>query len=190
MCTTCMQQEFCSAWLAAVCLLWFQCFYLKSQVIGMQMNCVPCVLNLCFLIIYFDLILCYSVRGVIGSSFILSANFGMLFAFIIGNYFNFYMFPKVVIAIIIVYTVALLFIPESPAFLMKQNKVAVSKVCNAASSPMSGSQELHVLCERISVVLWIDRVLHVCLSLAFTSSSELRAHAIAAYFLILIRDIL
>lgn len=67
-----------------------------------------------------------SIRGVLGSTFILSANFGILFAFIIGNYFNFYMFPKVVIAIIIVYTVAFFFIPESPAFLMKQKKISVS----------------------------------------------------------------
>lgn len=66
------------------------------------------------------------VRGFLGSTFILSANFGILLAFVIGNYCDFYMSPKVAIVLMIVYIVLFYFFPESPTYLVKQGNLTVS----------------------------------------------------------------
>lgn len=67
------------------------------------------------------------VRGLLGSSFTFSCNFGILLAFTFGNFFDFYTVPILVIALSAIFGVALLFFPESPSFLMKQNKISVCR---------------------------------------------------------------
>ncbi|XP_031622894.1 facilitated trehalose transporter Tret1-like isoform X2 [Contarinia nasturtii] len=64
------------------------------------------------------------VRGLLGSTLVLSCNIGILLAFVFGNYFDFYMTPKFVIASTILCAVLLCFFPESPSFLMKQNRIS------------------------------------------------------------------
>lgn len=68
------------------------------------------------------------VRGVLGSTALLSYSIGMLLVFILGAYCDYHIIPKVVIGITIVCVVLFYFCPESPTFLMKQGKVSVSKV--------------------------------------------------------------
>lgn len=66
------------------------------------------------------------VRGRLVSTLILSETTGILLAYIIGNYFDFYAIPKFAIALTTIFVVSLYFLPETSLFLMKQNKVKVS----------------------------------------------------------------
>lgn len=65
------------------------------------------------------------VRGVLGSTVVLSCNIGMLIAFTLGNFCDFYTTPIVVIGLTILFAVGILFFPETPSFLMKENQIAV-----------------------------------------------------------------
>lgn len=65
------------------------------------------------------------VRGTLCSSLVLTENIGILMAFILGNYCDFYMIPKFIIALTILFGVLLLFFAESPIFLVKQNRIDV-----------------------------------------------------------------
>lgn len=65
-----------------------------------------------------------SVRGVIGSTIVLSCNGGILLAYVFGHFFNFYVTPAVVIGISVAFAGSLFFFPESPSVLMKQNKLS------------------------------------------------------------------
>ncbi|XP_055298714.1 facilitated trehalose transporter Tret1-like [Sitodiplosis mosellana] len=64
------------------------------------------------------------VRGFLGSTLVLTCNFGILLAFVFGNYFDFYMTPKFVIMLTIVCGILLYFFPETPSFLIKQNRLS------------------------------------------------------------------
>lgn len=66
-----------------------------------------------------------SVRGVLGSTLVLSCNMGILLSFIFGHFFQFYVTPIIAIAFTVVFVVSLFFFPESPLVLMKQNKLSV-----------------------------------------------------------------
>lgn len=68
----------------------------------------------------------YSIRGVLGSTVLLTFNIGMLLAFILGNYCNFFVIPKVGAVLAGLCGILLPFFPESPIFLIRQNKIAVS----------------------------------------------------------------
>lgn len=78
----------------------------------------------------FYLSIIFSVRGVLGSTFTLTCNFGILLSFIFGSFFDFYTTPKFVILLTIVCGILLFFLPESPLFLVKQNKLSVSYMSN------------------------------------------------------------
>lgn len=67
-----------------------------------------------------------SVRGSIVSSLVLLENFGILIAFILGHFCDFHTTPMIVIVLIAVCTILLYFFPETPTFLVKQNKISVS----------------------------------------------------------------
>lgn len=69
---------------------------------------------------------CSSVRGALGSTLILAENFGILLAFILGNFCDYYTTPIVVIGITILCAGFLFFLHESPRFLVKRNKIFVS----------------------------------------------------------------
>lgn len=59
------------------------------------------------------------VRGTLGSLLILSCNAGMLFAFIIADYFSYFAQLKIQLAVSILYLVVFTLFPESPEYFMK-----------------------------------------------------------------------
>lgn len=68
---------------------------------------------------------CYRVRGAVGSTNMLIFNFGVFLAFLLGNFFDYFMTPKVMIALLFTFVSAFMFFPESPIVLVKQNKIKV-----------------------------------------------------------------
>lgn len=66
-----------------------------------------------------------SVRGTLVSTLILMETFGILLAYIIGNFCDFYTIPKFAIALTTIFATALYFLPESSLFLLKQQKINV-----------------------------------------------------------------
>lgn len=73
------------------------------------------------------LIFDFSIRGTFLSALYTIENFGVLLAYIIGNYFKFYAMPLFSIILIAIFAFLLLFIPESPTFLVKQKQFDVSE---------------------------------------------------------------
>lgn len=72
-----------------------------------------------------------SVRGTITSTLVLTENSGILLSFILGHFCSFHTTPVAVIALIALFAVLIyFFFPETPMFLVKQNKILVSE-CNA-----------------------------------------------------------
>lgn len=70
------------------------------------------------------------IRGVLGSSVTLFLHFGLLLAFLFGNYCSYY-FPSIfMIALTVLFAILFWFMPETPIFLVKQNKIFV---CCAAT---------------------------------------------------------
>lgn len=65
------------------------------------------------------------IRGALSSTLTFSNNFGILLGFVFGNYFDFHAIPIFSIVLTIISAIALFFFPESPSFLMKQNRVSV-----------------------------------------------------------------
>lgn len=68
----------------------------------------------------------YRIRGALASLVTLSSNFGILIGFLTGNYFSYAIVPKVLLIFPIVFLALYQFFPESPYFLMQQNKVEVA----------------------------------------------------------------
>lgn len=66
-----------------------------------------------------------SVRGTLVSTLILMETAGILLAYIIGNYCDFYTIPMFAIALTTVFATTLYFLPESSLFLLKQQKINV-----------------------------------------------------------------
>lgn len=56
---------------------------------------------------------------------VMATNAGIVAAFMIGTFFDFYAMPKFVIALTIVFVILCSFFPESPIFLIKRNKLSV-----------------------------------------------------------------
>lgn len=69
----------------------------------------------------------YSIRGTLLSALYAVENLGVLLAYIIGEYFKFYAMPLFAIILIAAFAILLLFIPESPIYLIRKNKIDVSK---------------------------------------------------------------
>lgn len=70
----------------------------------------------------------FRVRGTFLSALYTVENFGILLAYIIGNFFEFYAMPLVSIILTAIFATLLLFIPESPTFLVRKNKIDVSEM--------------------------------------------------------------
>lgn len=70
-------------------------------------------------------LICFSVRGVLGSTVMFCYNIGMILAFVLGAYCDYGTTPKVVIGLTIVFAVSFYFLPETPTVLIKQNKITV-----------------------------------------------------------------
>lgn len=67
-----------------------------------------------------------SIRGTLISSIYAVEVLGVLLAYIIGEYFKFYAMPLFSIILIAAFAILLLFVPESPIFLVRKNKIDVS----------------------------------------------------------------
>lgn len=102
---------------------WRLSFYLKSPMIGDTFS------NYFAILTRFKWTLSrlhYSIRGVLSSSVVVSTYVGILIAFIMGKYCNFYTTPLVTVALTILFVAMFSMFPESPTFLIKQNRLTVS----------------------------------------------------------------
>lgn len=70
--------------------------------------------------------LIFSIRGALGSTKILTYNFGNLMAYILGNSCDYYTIPKFLLVLLVIYATSFSFFPESPTVLVKQNRIAVN----------------------------------------------------------------
>lgn len=68
-----------------------------------------------------------SVRGSLGSLLVLSANIGILIAFVAGNYVTYNISPIIHASLPILFFMAFWFFPESPQYLMKIGKEEVKQ---------------------------------------------------------------
>lgn len=66
------------------------------------------------------------IRGILGATFVLSSNVGILLAFIFGHYFDYDVTPKLVIGLTCLFAISMIFFPETPLTLVKQGKIDVS----------------------------------------------------------------
>lgn len=64
------------------------------------------------------------IRGALGSLLVFSINIGILLAFVGGSFMSYTIFTLSAMMISIAYLVAFIFVPETPFYLMKQNRVA------------------------------------------------------------------
>lgn len=76
------------------------------------------------------------VRGALVSTFVLTWRFGTLLAYILGEYSHYYTTPIITIALVTVFAFSLCFFPESPTFLVKQNRISVSSFWSWKSSDL------------------------------------------------------
>lgn len=68
----------------------------------------------------------FSLRGTFLSALFTVENFGVLLAYIIGNYFKFYAMPLFSIILTAIFALLLFTIPESPIYLVRQKRFDVS----------------------------------------------------------------
>lgn len=66
------------------------------------------------------------VRGALGAFLIFTENIGVVTSYLLGNFCNYYIAPICVICLSMIYAMSFAFFPETPTYLMKQNKVIVS----------------------------------------------------------------
>lgn len=66
-----------------------------------------------------------NVRGACGSFLFIAVNFGIVITFTIGAYFSYNATPLFAIAINGLFFALFLIFPETPLFLMKQNRIPV-----------------------------------------------------------------
>lgn len=66
------------------------------------------------------------VRGALGSIVVFSANFGMLFMYVIGSYLSYYWSPMIFAVFPIASFIGLSFLPETPFYLAKINRYEVT----------------------------------------------------------------
>lgn len=59
----------------------------------------------------------------------------MLLAFVLGNYCDFFIMPKIAIVLAALCGITLPFFPDTPTFLVKQNKIDVSVAKRKQNAP-------------------------------------------------------
>lgn len=63
-----------------------------------------------------------NVRGILGSFFIFSINFGTLLMFVAGSYLSYSLVPKLMISLPIFFALTFMYLPETPQHLLKDGK--------------------------------------------------------------------
>lgn len=71
---------------------------------------------------YVSEISCDSIRGMLASILIFSVNIGILMAYILGGIMSFRALPVVILALILLYIITFVFMPESPLYLVRRNR--------------------------------------------------------------------
>lgn len=71
-----------------------------------------------------ELLFSRRVRGSLGSIMIFAINIGILLAFIAGTYLSYFVVASIMFFLPIVYIICFSFLPETPQFLIKQNRQA------------------------------------------------------------------
>lgn len=64
-------------------------------------------------------------RGALGAIFLLFSSIGFLLGFILGYYLNYAMLPWALVILPFIFLCGFTFVPESPAYLMKKQKINV-----------------------------------------------------------------
>lgn len=72
---------------------------------------------------YVSEISCDSIRGLLGSVLLFSINGGVLIAYILGGILPLRPLAMVALTVPVLYLVALAFMPESPVYLVRQNRI-------------------------------------------------------------------
>ena len=70
-------------------------------------------------------LLCFSVRGSLGSFFVIAINVGTLFSYLAGPYVPYFVLPYIIVAFPILYLIGASFLPDVPLYLMKCGKKSV-----------------------------------------------------------------
>lgn len=66
-----------------------------------------------------------NVRGTLGSTLLLSCNFGLLLSYIFGNYFNYSVVPIIYMAFPLIFLICFYFMPDTPKYLADNNRFEV-----------------------------------------------------------------
>jgi MFS family permease len=69
-----------------------------------------------------------NVRGILGSFFIFSINFGTLLMFVAGSYLSYSLVPKLMISLPIIFVLTFVFLPETPQHLLKCGKTKQAEI--------------------------------------------------------------
>lgn len=69
-----------------------------------------------------------TVRGTLGSYLTLFTNAGVIFAYIIGSYVSYYTFVYIAILIPVMYVVGLIWLPETPNYLVNRGKYTEAEI--------------------------------------------------------------
>lgn len=64
-----------------------------------------------------------SIRGLLASVMVFAINSGILLSYVLGSILSIHVLAITLLAIPILYLVAFIFIPESPVYLMRQNRL-------------------------------------------------------------------
>lgn len=70
----------------------------------------------------------FRIRGALCGTLVLSGHIGVVISFALGAYSTYISYPIFAIATSILFIVIFVFFPETPVFLLKQNKIAVSRI--------------------------------------------------------------
>lgn len=74
---------------------------------------------------FHNLCIDYRIRGRLGALLLLSCNLGILFAFVIGEVFDYFTVSLCHLAIPLLFYVGVIFVKESPLFLLQKGKYRV-----------------------------------------------------------------
>ncbi|XP_037811226.1 facilitated trehalose transporter Tret1-like [Lucilia sericata] len=82
------------------------------------------------------------VRGKLGTLLVLSCNIGILFAFILGNYFSYDIAAWILSALPLTFLITFIFLPESPQYFINKNNIkeAEKSLCYFRNCKFSGKE--------------------------------------------------